>query len=59
MRARRLIDRHFGPSDTGVGRVLESTLNRPSPEGKMTPARLELGGAVCGFATRKIAKPHF
>jgi hypothetical protein len=27
--------------------VLESTLNRPFPEGKMTPTRLELGGVPC------------
>lgn len=50
--ARWPIDMHFRPGDTEVGRVLESTLKRPSPEGKMTPARLELGGVVCGVAAR-------
>ena len=27
--------------------MLESTLNRPFAEGKMTPTRLELGGVPC------------
>jgi hypothetical protein len=38
-----------------LARVLESTLNRPFPKGKMTPTRLELGGVPCLLVLRNAS----
>jgi hypothetical protein len=41
------LTRHPPAKILGLERVLESTLYRPFPQGKMTPTRLELGETPC------------